>query len=65
MTSILFSIGAILMESIQMKLSKKQKTFSKCFTAFLKFRLCFERFEKKDDPHRLYILEILDCKRRG
>ena len=48
-----------------MQLSKKQKTFSKCFTAFLKFRLCFERFEKKDDPQRLYILEILDCKRRG
>ena len=36
-------------------ISKKQKTFSKCFTAFLKFRLCFERFEKKDDPHRLYM----------
>ena len=43
------------MPSIQMQISKKQKAFFQVFPAFLEFRLCFERFEKKDDPHRLRI----------
>ena len=32
---------------IQMQLSHKQKTFSRFFATFLKFRLSFEHFEKK------------------
>ena len=47
MTNILFLIGTILMQSIQMQLSKKQKTFCQFFSAFLEFRLSFVGFEKK------------------
>ena len=65
MTIILFTVGTILMQSIQMPLSKKQKTFSQLFSAFLRIRLNFEHFEKKEDPHSLCILETIDCKRRG
>ena len=49
------------MQPIQMQLSKKQKTFSEVFSAFLKSRLNFEHFRKKDDPHSLCISEIADC----
>ena len=35
------------MQSIQMQLSKKQKTFSDIFSTFLEFRLNFKHFEKK------------------
>ena len=34
-----------------MQLSQKQKTFSEFVFAFLKSRLKFEHFGKKDDPH--------------
>ena len=40
-----------LTQHIQMVLSKKQKTYSECFSASLKFRLNFEHFRKKDDSH--------------
>ena len=43
---------------IQMQLSKKQKTFYDFFAAFLKSRLNFKCFGKKDDPHRFSIFEI-------
>ena len=43
---------------IQMKLSHKKKTFSLFFAAFLKSRLNFEYFEKKDEPHSFCISEI-------
>ena len=45
---------------IHMELSQNQKKFSWCFSAFLKSRLNFEHFEKKDDPHRFCISEITD-----
>ena len=35
------------MQSVEMQLSKKQKTFSEFFSAFLKSRLNFQYFEKK------------------
>ena len=44
--------------TIQMELPQKQRTFSHSFSAFLKSRLNFEYFKKKDDPHRLCISEI-------
>ena len=47
---------------IQIQLSRKQKTFSQFFAAFLKSRLNFEYFEKKDEPHRVCISEITDSK---
>ena len=43
---------------IQLQLSKKQKTFSQFFAAFLKTSWNFKRFEKKDEPHRFCISEI-------
>ena len=45
---------------IQIQLSKKQKNISKFFAAFLKSKLDFEHFEKKDDPHSFCISEITD-----
>ena len=40
-----------LRQPIQMQLSHKQKTFSEFVSAFLKERLNFQHFQKKDDPH--------------
>ena len=40
-----------LTQPIQMQLSGKQKTFSEFLAAFLKSRLNFEHFQKKDDSH--------------
>ena len=45
---------------IEIQLSQKQKNFSQFFAAVLKYRLNLENFEKKDDPHRLCISEIMD-----
>ena len=53
------------MQLIQVKLSKKLKTFSKVFYAFFEFTLNFEYFGKKDNPHSLCISEITDCKIRA
>ena len=40
-----------LTQPIQMRVSQRQRTFSRFFSAFLKSSLNFEHFEKKDDPH--------------
>ena len=53
------------METIQMHLSEKQKSFSQFFCAFFKSTSTFEHFQKKDDPHTLCISEITDPKKRG
>ena len=45
---------------IQMELSKKQITSSQFFASFLKSKLNFENFEKKDDPQSFCISEITD-----
>ena len=45
---------------IQMQLYQKEKTFSQFFAAFMKSRLDFEHFGKKDDPHRFSNFEITD-----
>ena len=65
MTSFFFLIGTVLTQSIQMELSKKQKSFSEFFSASSVFRLNFEQFEKKDDPHSLCIWEFTGCERRA
>ena len=54
-----------LMEPIHMELSQKLKTFSWIFLAFLKSRLNFELFQKKDDAPSLFISEATACKKRG
>ena len=43
---------------LEMQLSHQQKAFSEFFGKFLKFRLSFEHFHKKDDPHRFCNFEI-------
>ena len=53
------------MEPIHMELSQKLKTFSGFFPAFLKSRLNFELFQKKDDAPSLFISEATACKKRG
>ena len=45
---------------IQKLLSEKQKTFSRFLAVFLKCRLNFKHFERKDEPHRFRIFEFMD-----
>ena len=52
-------------QPIQMQLSKKTKSFSEFFAAFLKFTFNFKYLEIKDDPHSLSISELKDCEVRG
>ena len=54
-----------LMQPIHMQLSQKLKTFSWFFPAFSKSSLNFERFQKKDDAHSLFICEATACEKRG
>ena len=54
-----------LMQPIHMQLSEKLKTFSRFFDVFLKSRLSFEYFQKKDDAHSLFISEATACEKRG
>ena len=54
-----------LMQPIHMELSQKLKTFCQFFRAFLKSRLNFELFRKKDDAPSLFISEATACKKRG
>ena len=54
-----------LTQPIQMQLSRKQKTFSEFFSAFLKFSLNFEHFLKKDDSHSRGISKITESEKKG
>ena len=54
-----------LTQPIQMQLSRKQKTFSLFFCAFLKSSLNFEHFKKKDDSHSWGISKITDSEKEG
>ena len=45
--------------------SQKQKTFSEFFAAFLKSRLNFEDFQKKDDSHNWGISKITNSEKHG
>ena len=50
-----------------MHLSQERKTFFSFFFffAFCKFRINFEYFEKKDDPHSSCLFDLTDCEKRG
>ena len=49
-----------------MQLSRKQKTFSHFFAAFLNSDLNFEHFQKKNDtPDTLCISEAMDSEKPG
>ena len=54
-----------LMQPIHKELSQKLKSFSGFFPTFLKSRLNFELFQKKDDAPSLFISEATACKKRG
>ena len=54
-----------LTQPIQMQLSRKQKTFSEFFAAFLKSSLNFEHFQKNDDCHSGGISEITESEKHG
>ena len=51
-------------QQIQTQLSRKQKTFSGFFIAFLKCAWNLEHFQKKDEYPTLIISEIIDAERR-
>ena len=53
------------MQRIQMQVSRKQKSFSHFFAAFLKATLNFEHFQKKDYRHTCRISEIMDSEKPG
>ena len=54
-----------LTQIIHKELSQKLKTFSQFFRAFPKSGLNIEDFEKKDDPHSLFISEATACENSG
>ena len=46
-----------------MQISRKLKTFSELFIAFLKSPLNLEYFERKDKSHSLSNTEFINCER--
>ena len=52
-------------QQFQTSLSKKQKTFSAFFIAFLKCAWNLEHFEKKDEYPSLIISEVIDAEKRA
>ena len=52
-----------LTHSIQILLSRKEKTFSIFFYAFFKSTLNFEHFQQKDRPHSRYLSQITVSKK--
>ena len=46
-----------------MGLSEKKEIFSDFFFTFLKSRLNFQRFPKKEQPHSLFISKITDAEK--
>ena len=46
-----------------MQLFNQQETFSEFFAAFLKSRLNFKHFEKKDHPPRFCSFEVTDSEK--
>ena len=52
-----------LTQPIQVPLSQKIKTFFHFFSAFLKSKLTFAHFQKKDDPHGRCISQITVSKK--
>ena len=52
-------------QQFQTELSRKQKTFSGFFIAFLKCGWNVEHFQQKDEYPNLIISEIIEAERRG
>ena len=60
MKSILFLIETISRFQFRCNYLTQKKTISEFFGEFLKSRLNFKHFEKKDDPYRFCIFELAD-----
>ena len=54
-----------LTQPIGTQLSKIQKAFSEFFIDLSKSTLNFDHFQKKDNPHSLFICEITHSGKRG
>ena len=54
-----------LAQPIRTLLSQKEKPFYQFFLEFSKCALNLKHFQKKDDPHSLFISEITDSGKRG
>ena len=54
-----------LTQPIRTQLSQKQKPFYAFFLAFLKCALNLKHFQKKDDPHSLFLSKITHSGKRG
>ena len=52
-----------LTQPIQILLSQKQNTFYQFFSAFLKYKLNFEHFAKKDDANSRCVTQIKDSEK--
>ena len=52
-------------QEVEAPLSRKRKTFSGFFIAFLKYALNLEHLEKKDEYPSLVISRIIDSERGG
>ena len=52
-------------QPIRTQLSQKQKPFYQLLLAFSKCALNLEHFQKKDDPHSLFLSEITHSGKRG
>ena len=52
-------------QQLEAILSKKQKTFSEFFIAFLQYALNLEHLEKKDEYPSLVISKVNDSERGG
>ena len=48
-----------------MQLSPNQKLFAEIFSSFPEFKPKLDYFEKKDEPWRLFVSEIIHCKKRS
>ena len=54
-----------LTQSIQMQFSQNQKIFSEVFSPFPKSTQKMKYFVEKDQPQRLLVSQIIDCKNLG
>ena len=54
-----------LAQPIRTQLSQKQIPFYELFLKFSKFALNLKYFQKKDDPHSLFVSEITHSGKRG
>ena len=53
------------MQPIQMQLSQNQKKFSEFLSAFPESTQNLKDFQKKVEPHRRFLTEIIDWKKRS